>query len=140
VPFQFDLCKSLIDHFAEKLNVDPGYSWSYYEDLTYRISANELRTTMGSDVVVVGGEVEPEVGVEFGEVESALAGARVGEGPGVGEALGERGALLLEGGLGEPAGEVGQLPFGGVEVAVGERPRHGSEGVEFGRRPVERLA
>jgi uroporphyrinogen decarboxylase len=59
VPFQFDLCKSLIEHFAEKLNVDPGYSWSYYEDLTYRISANELRTTMGSDVVVVGGEVDP---------------------------------------------------------------------------------
>jgi uroporphyrinogen decarboxylase len=57
VPFQFDLCRSLIDHFAEKLGVDPGYAWSYYEDLSYRISANEIRTKMGGDAVVVGGEV-----------------------------------------------------------------------------------
>ncbi|MFP4426308.1 MAG: uroporphyrinogen decarboxylase family protein [Spirochaetaceae bacterium] len=57
VPFQFDLCKQLIDHFSEKLDTDPGYAWSYYEDLSYRISANELRTSLGSDVVVVGGEV-----------------------------------------------------------------------------------
>jgi uroporphyrinogen decarboxylase len=57
VPFQFDLCKQLIDHFSEKLAVDPGYAWSYYEDLSYRISANEIRTSLGSDVVVVGGEV-----------------------------------------------------------------------------------
>jgi uroporphyrinogen decarboxylase len=59
VPFQFDLCKNLIDHFSKRLNVDPGYCWSYYEDLSYRISANELRTTMGSDVVIVGGEMDP---------------------------------------------------------------------------------
>ncbi len=57
VPFQFDLCRSLIDHFAEKLGVDPGYAWSYYEDLSYRISANEIRTKMGADAIVVGGEV-----------------------------------------------------------------------------------
>ena len=55
VPVQFDLCKSLTEHFAEELGIDTGYAWSYYEDLSYRISANEIRTTLGSDVVVVGG-------------------------------------------------------------------------------------
>lgn len=59
VPFQFDLCRSLIDHFSNQLGVDPGYVQSYYEDLSYRISANQLRTRMGSDVVVVGGGVDP---------------------------------------------------------------------------------
>jgi len=65
VPLQFDLCRSLTDHFAEKLGVDPGYAVSYYEDLTYRISANNIRTSLGSDAIVVGGEVadgfEPQV-------------------------------------------------------------------------------
>jgi len=59
VPYQFDLCRKLTDHFQEKLGLERDYTWSYYEDLSYRISANELRTTMGSDVVVVGGEVDP---------------------------------------------------------------------------------
>ena len=59
VPFQFDLCRSLTDHFADKLGIAPAYAWSYYEDLSYRISSNELRTTMGSDVVVVGGQIDP---------------------------------------------------------------------------------
>lgn len=59
VPFQFDLCKSLIEHFAAKHQVDPGFVWSYYEDLSYRISANELRTMMGADAIVVGGQVDP---------------------------------------------------------------------------------
>lgn len=59
VPFQFDLCKSLIDELAQKYGVDPGFVWSYYEDLSYRISANELRTTLGSDAIVVGGQVNP---------------------------------------------------------------------------------
>jgi uroporphyrinogen decarboxylase len=57
VPIQFDLCRPLIDHFAAELDMDPEYALSYYEDLTYRISANGIRTTLGSDVVVVGGTV-----------------------------------------------------------------------------------
>ncbi|PIE31329.1 hypothetical protein CSA56_18560 [candidate division KSB3 bacterium] len=57
VPIQFDLCKQHIEYFAEKLNLEPEYALSYYEDLTYRISANTIRTTMGSDVCVVGGTV-----------------------------------------------------------------------------------
>jgi len=57
VPLQFDLCKTLTDHFAKKFGLDPGYALSYYEDLTYRISANAIRTRLGSDCVVVGGTV-----------------------------------------------------------------------------------
>ncbi len=56
-PIQFDLCQSLTDHFAEKLGIKADYALSYYEDLTYRISANDIRTAMGSDCVVVGGTV-----------------------------------------------------------------------------------
>jgi len=57
IPLQFDLCRQLTEEFGKKLAIQPDYSLSYYEDLTYRISANEIRTRMGSDVVVVGGTV-----------------------------------------------------------------------------------
>ncbi len=65
VPVQFDLCRQHTEAFGKRLAIEPDYSLSYYEDLTYRISANEIRTRMGSDVVVVGGTVaagyRPEV-------------------------------------------------------------------------------
>jgi uroporphyrinogen decarboxylase len=57
VPLQFDLCRQHIEAFGKKLGIQPDYALSYYEDLTYRISANDIRTKMGSDVVVVGGTV-----------------------------------------------------------------------------------
>ncbi len=57
VPIQFDLCRQHTEAFGKKLGIAPDYSLSYYEDLTYRISANEIRTRMGSDVVVVGATV-----------------------------------------------------------------------------------
>jgi uroporphyrinogen decarboxylase len=57
VPVQFDLCRQLTDAFGKKLGIQPDYALSYYEDLTYRISANEIRTKLGSDVAVVGGTV-----------------------------------------------------------------------------------
>jgi len=57
VPLQFDLCRSLLEDFGNKLGIPVDYTTSYYEDLTYRISANELRTAMGSDCVVVGGSL-----------------------------------------------------------------------------------
>jgi uroporphyrinogen decarboxylase len=64
IPIQFDLCRQLTDHFGKELEIEPEYALSYYEDLTYRISANEIRTAMGSDCVIVGGTVaegfEPE--------------------------------------------------------------------------------
>lgn len=57
IPIQFDLCRQLTETFGKRLGIEPDYSLSYYEDLTYRISANEIRTRMGSDAVVVGGTV-----------------------------------------------------------------------------------
>ena len=56
-PLQFDLCRTLTEAFGKKLGIAPTYALSYYEDLTYRISANAIRTAMGSDCVVVGGTV-----------------------------------------------------------------------------------
>jgi len=57
VPLQFDLCRALSDAFGEKLGIPVHYTTSYFEDVTYRISANELRTAMGSDCVMVGGSL-----------------------------------------------------------------------------------
>lgn len=57
VPIQFDLCRQHTEAFGKKLGIKPDYALSYYEDLTYRISANDIRTRLGSDVVVVGGTV-----------------------------------------------------------------------------------
>jgi len=57
IPVQFDLCRQHTESFGKKLGIEPDYALSYYEDLTYRISANEIRTKLGSDVVVVGGTV-----------------------------------------------------------------------------------
>lgn len=54
VPVQFELCASLLDHFGAKLGIPVHYTRNLYEDVTYRISANELRTAMGCDVVTVG--------------------------------------------------------------------------------------
>jgi uroporphyrinogen decarboxylase len=55
VPLQFDLCRPLLETFSEKYAVPLIYHPSYYEDLKFRTSGNELRLAMGSDCVVVGG-------------------------------------------------------------------------------------
>lgn len=55
VPVQFDLCRSLLEDFSSKYGIPVHYSPSYYEDLMYRTSGNELRIAMGSDCVIVGG-------------------------------------------------------------------------------------
>ncbi len=57
VPVQFDLCRKLTEEFGRQLGIAPDYAPSYYEDLTCRISANAIRTTLGSDCIVVGGTV-----------------------------------------------------------------------------------
>lgn len=57
VPLQFDLCRKLTDYFGEKLGIPVSYTDNLYEDVTYRISANEIRTAMGSDVVIAGASV-----------------------------------------------------------------------------------
>ena len=54
VPLQFDLCRPKLDQFSEKYGIPVHYTQSILEDLTYRISGNELRTAMGSDCVLVG--------------------------------------------------------------------------------------
>ncbi len=60
VPVQFDLCRQLADHFGKELGVEVNYTENLYEDVTYRISANELRVAMGSDVVVTGASVSDD--------------------------------------------------------------------------------
>lgn len=60
VPVQFDLCRQLCDHFGKKLDIPVKYTENLYEDVTYRISANELRTAMGSDVVITGASVSDD--------------------------------------------------------------------------------
>jgi uroporphyrinogen decarboxylase len=57
VPLQFDLCRKLTDEFGKKYKIPIHYTTSYFEDVTYRISANELRIAMGSDCVIVGGSL-----------------------------------------------------------------------------------
>jgi uroporphyrinogen decarboxylase len=54
VPVQFDLSRNLLEHFGKKLGIPVEYTCNLYEDVTYRISGNEIRTAMGSDVVVTG--------------------------------------------------------------------------------------
>jgi uroporphyrinogen decarboxylase len=57
IPIQFDLCRQLANYFGEKLGVPVDYTDNPYEDVTYRISCNELRLAMGSDVVITGASV-----------------------------------------------------------------------------------
>ncbi len=54
VPVQFELCAQLYKHFSEKLGIPMRYTRNLFEDVTYRISGNEIRTAMGCDVVVTG--------------------------------------------------------------------------------------
>lgn len=54
VPLQFDLCRLLLETLGAIHRIPIHYTDAWYEDLTYRISGNELRVAMGSDCVVVG--------------------------------------------------------------------------------------
>lgn len=54
VPLQFDLCRQLLEVFSSRYGVPVHYTHAYYEDVTYRLSGNELRLAMGSDCVMVG--------------------------------------------------------------------------------------
>jgi uroporphyrinogen decarboxylase len=56
IPIQFDLCRQLQDHFGKKLGLPSKYTPNLFEDVTYRISGNEIRLAMGSDVVIVGAQ------------------------------------------------------------------------------------
>jgi uroporphyrinogen decarboxylase len=56
-PFSLICAGSIPKHLEKCLESYRIMHSPNYEDLTYRISANEIRTRMGSDVVVVGGTV-----------------------------------------------------------------------------------
>jgi len=60
VPVQFDLCRQLADHFGKVMGIPVTYTDNPYEDVTYRISSNELRVAMGSDVVIAGAAVSDD--------------------------------------------------------------------------------
>jgi len=60
IPIQFDLCRQLIDHFGKELGIPVNYTENPYEDVTYRISANEVRVALGSDVVITGAAVSDD--------------------------------------------------------------------------------
>jgi len=64
VPVQFEMCRQLYDHFGKELGIKVNYTENLYEDVTYRISANELRIAMGSDVVVTGASVSDNFKIE----------------------------------------------------------------------------
>lgn len=64
VPVQFELCRQLYDHFGKVMDIPVHYTENLYEDVTYRISANELRVAMGSDVVVTGASVSDDFKIE----------------------------------------------------------------------------
>jgi uroporphyrinogen decarboxylase len=83
VPIQFDLGQALLEAFSAKYGIPLRYSPSYYEDLKYRISANDLRTAMGSDCVVVGGGAS-RIYVEEEDAEGCVVnefGMRMRQGP-----------------------------------------------------------
>lgn len=67
VPLQFDLCRQLTEHFGKEMGIPVHYTENLYEDVTYRISANELRTAMGSDVVITGASVADSYKIEMNE-------------------------------------------------------------------------
>ncbi len=54
VPLQFDLSRALADQFSARYAIPTHYTTAYYEDVTYRLSNNDLRLAMGSDCVIVG--------------------------------------------------------------------------------------
>ena len=53
VPIQFDLCKQHIEYFSKKYGIPVDITDNIYEDVTWRISANELRVRMGSDMIAL---------------------------------------------------------------------------------------
>ncbi|WP_029901954.1 uroporphyrinogen decarboxylase family protein [Prevotella sp. 10(H)] len=57
VPIEFDLSKNHLKYFGEKLGIPVNITDNPYEDVTWRISGNEIRVAMGSDVVITGASV-----------------------------------------------------------------------------------
>ncbi|MFC1558115.1 uroporphyrinogen decarboxylase family protein [candidate division KSB1 bacterium] len=66
VPVQFDLCRQHLEYFGKKLSIPVNYTNNLYEDVTYRISGNEIRTAMGSDVVITGASISDDYQITKG--------------------------------------------------------------------------
>lgn len=60
VPLQFDLCESLLEHFSKEMNIPLSITKNIYEDVNWRISGNEIRLALGSDVVITGASETPD--------------------------------------------------------------------------------
>ena len=60
VPVQFDLCESLLKHFSKELGIPLSITKNIYEDVTWRISGNEIRLALGADVVITGASEAPD--------------------------------------------------------------------------------
>ena len=60
VPIQFDLSRNHLDYYAKKLNLPLEITDNPYEDVTWRISGNNVRTALGSDVVITGASVSDD--------------------------------------------------------------------------------
>jgi len=54
VPIQFDLCRQLLEKFGKELGIPVSYTDNLWEDVTYRISGNEIRLALESDIVITG--------------------------------------------------------------------------------------
>ena len=67
IPLQFDLCRQLQDHFAKELGIESKYTKNIFEDVTYRISGNEIRLALGGDVVIVGASESADFNPEIAE-------------------------------------------------------------------------
>jgi len=57
VPIHFNLCRKLTDEISGQLGIDPHYCQTPFEDDIWVVSSNELRTSLGSDLVMVGASV-----------------------------------------------------------------------------------
>lgn len=64
VPVQFDLSKNHLEYFSKKLELPLDITNNLFEDVTWRISGNNVRTALGSDVVVTGASVSDGYRIE----------------------------------------------------------------------------
>lgn len=64
VPLQFDLCEQLLQHFSTELNIPLSVTTNMYEDVSWRISGNEIRLALGSEIVVTGTSVAADFAPE----------------------------------------------------------------------------
>ena len=65
VPLQFDLCEQLLQHFSDELNIPLRVTPNMYEDVSWRISGNEIRLALGSEIVVTGTAVAADFEPEY---------------------------------------------------------------------------